>query len=287
MNIQELLTIMIERKASDLHISAGEAPMVRVDGDLCRLDYPPLSKEDAKALATEMMNDAQKAKFEEELEIDFSYTIENVARFRVNTFNHFRGAGAAIRHVSMHVPSLEELDLHEPIFKKLCGLKNGLILLTGPTGSGKSTTLAAMVDYINRVSNKREHIITIEDPIEYVFKNENCLIQQREAGLHTLGFSQALRSALREDPDIIMVAEMRDLETIRLALTAAETGHLVFSTLHTNGAAKSIYRIVDAFPTGEKALIRSMLSESLRGSSANLIKKTRRWKAIRDGNHAL
>lgn len=273
MNIQDLLRTTVERGGSDLHISAGESPMIRLDGDLNRLDIPALSREDALSLITQMMNDSQKAIYETQLEIDFSYTMENFSRFRVNAFNQFRGASAAIRCVDAKIPTLEELDLHEPIFKELCGLRNGLVLLTGPTGSGKSTTLASMVDYINRVSQERLHILTIEDPIEYVFKDENCLIQQREAGFHTLGFGQALRSALREDPDIIMVAEMRDLETIRLALTAAETGHLVFSTLHTNSAAKSVYRIVDAFPAGEKALIRSMLSESLKAVIAQTLMK--------------
>ncbi len=274
MNIQDLLKITVDREASDLHISAGESPMIRIDGDLIRLDFPPLTKEEALSLVNQMMTESQKAVYETQLEIDFSFTLDNnAARFRVNAFNQFRGASAAIRYVTAEIPTLDELDLNEPIFKELCNLKNGLVLLTGPTGSGKSTTLASMVDYINRVSQKKEHILTIEDPIEYVFKNENCLIQQREAGHHTLGFSQALRSALREDPDIIMVAEMRDLETIRLALTAAETGHLVFSTLHTNSAAKSVYRIVDAFPTGEKALIRSMLSESLKAVIAQTLMK--------------
>lgn len=273
MRVDDLLRIAVEREASDLHISAGESPMIRIDGDLVRLDYPPLSKEDALSLVTQMMTESQKATYTTQLEIDFSYTIPDLARFRVNAFNQFRGASAAIRHVSTKIPTLEDLDLNEPVFKDLCSLRNGLVLLTGPTGSGKSTTLAAMVDYINRVSNKREHILTIEDPIEYLFKDENCLIQQRETGYHTLGFSQALRSALREDPDIIMVAEMRDLETIRLALTAAETGHLVFSTLHTNSASKSVYRIVDAFPSGEKALIRSMLAESLRAVIAQTLLK--------------
>lgn len=273
MKIDDLLKTTVERGASDLHISAGESPMIRIDGDLERLDFPPLSKEEAFSLVTQMMAEPQKAIYETQLEIDFSYTVNNLERFRVNAFNQFRGASAAIRHVAAETPTLESLELVEPVFKDLCSLRNGLVLLTGPTGSGKSTTLAAMVDYINRVSEKRLHILTIEDPIEYVFKDANCLVQQREAGFHTLGFSQALRSALREDPDIIMVAEMRDLETIRLALTAAETGHLVFSTLHTNGAAKSVYRIVDAFPSGEKALIRSMLSESLKAVIAQTLLK--------------
>lgn len=273
MHINDLLNIMVARGASDLHLVADESPMVRIDGDLIRLEYPPLSKEESKTLVFQMLNDHQKEVLTSELEIDFSYTLENIARFRVNAFHQFHGVSAAIRCIPMEIPSLESLELNEPIFKELCNFKNGLVLLTGPTGSGKSTTLAALIDYINRVSQRRQHILTIEDPIEYVFKDANCLIQQREAGQHTKGFNQALRSALREDPDIIMVAEMRDLETIRLALTAAETGHLVFSTLHTNGAAKSVYRIVDAFPSGEKSLIRSMLAESLRGVVAQTLLK--------------
>lgn len=273
MHINDLLKLSVERKASDLHISAGESPMVRIDGDLIRLEFPPLKQEEAQAFVLQMMNIPQREIYKQQLEIDFSYTIENLARFRVNAFNQFRGSSAAIRSIPLNTPTLEEVEMDETVLKDLCNLRNGLVLLTGPTGSGKSTTLAALIDYINRVSDKHLHIITIEDPIEYVFKGMDCLIQQREAGRHTHGFNEALRSALREDPDIIMVAEMRDLETIRLALTAAETGHLVFSTLHTNNAAKSVYRIVDAFPPGEKTLIRSMLAESLRAVVAQTLLK--------------
>lgn len=273
MEIKELLQVCVERKASDLHISAGEVPMIRVDGDLYRLDYPAMTPDQSMQIANDVMNDEQRMTFEKEWELDFSYTLGDISRFRMNAFKQYRGISIAARAIPFTTPTMEEMDLVEPIFKELCNSRNGIILMTGPTGSGKSTTLAAMINYINSESNKREHILTIEDPIEYIFHSKNCLIQQRETGEHTRGFSNALRSALREDPDIIMVAEMRDLETIRLALTAAETGHLVFSTLHTSSASKSVYRIVDAFPSGEKALIRSMLSESLRAVVAQTLLK--------------
>ncbi len=245
--------------------------MIRVDGDVRRINLPALDHKQVHALIYDIMNDKQRKDFEEFLETDFSFEVPGVARFRVNAFNQNRGAGAVFRTIPSKVLSMEDLGMGE-IFKKISDVPRGLVLVTGPTGSGKSTTLAAMLDYIN--SNKYHHILTVEDPIEFVHESKKCLINQREVHRDTLGFSEALRSALREDPDIILVGEMRDLETIRLALTAAETGHLVFGTLHTTSAAKTIDRVVDVFPAEEKSMVRSMLSESLQSViSQTLLKK--------------
>ena len=271
MDITELLAFSAKQGASDLHLSAGLPPMIRVDGDVRRINLPALDHKQVHALIYDIMNDKQRKDFEEFLETDFSFEVPGVARFRVNAFNQNRGAGAVFRTIPSKVLSMEDLGMGE-IFKKISDVPRGLVLVTGPTGSGKSTTLAAMLDYIN--SNKYHHILTVEDPIEFVHESKKCLINQREVHRDTLGFSEALRSALREDPDIILVGEMRDLETIRLALTAAETGHLVFGTLHTTSAAKTIDRGVDVFPAEEKSMVRSMLSESLQSViSQTLLKK--------------
>ena len=271
MDITELLAFSAKQGASDLHLSAGLPPMIRVDGDVRRINLPPLDHKQVHALIYDIMNDKQRKDFEEFLETDFSFEVPGVARFRVNAFNQNRGSGAVFRTIPSKVLSMEDLGMGE-IFRKISDVPRGLVLVTGPTGSGKSTTLAAMLDYIN--SNKYHHILTVEDPIEFVHESKKCLINQREVHRDTLGFSEALRSALREDPDIILVGEMRDLETIRLALTAAETGHLVFGTLHTTSAAKTIDRVVDVFPAEEKSMVRSMLSESLQSViSQTLLKK--------------
>ncbi len=271
MDINELLKFGIKNKASDLHLSAGLPPMIRVDGEIKKINLPALDHKSVHDLIYDIMSDKHRKEYEEKLETDFSFEIPNVSRFRVNVFNQNRGAGAVLRMIPSEVLTLEQL-VTPPIFKELAQNPRGLILVTGPTGAGKSTTLAAMIDYINE--NFHHHILTIEDPIEFVHQSKKSLINQREVHRDTYGFSAALRSALREDPDVILVGEMRDLETIRLALTAAETGHLVFGTLHTSSAAKTIDRIVDVFPGEEKDMVRSMLSESLRGViSQTLIKK--------------
>ena len=271
MDIAELLTFSVKNKASDLHLSAGLPPMIRVDGDIRRINIPALDHKEVHALIYDIMNDKQRRDFEEFLETDFSFALPGVARFRVNAFNQDRGAGAVFRTIPSKVLTLEELGAPK-FFEEVCNKPRGLILVTGPTGSGKSTTLAAMINHIN--SNDYSHILTVEDPIEFVHESQKSLINQREVHRDTLGFTEALRSALREDPDIILVGEMRDLETIRLALTAAETGHLVFGTLHTTSAAKTIDRIIDVFPAAEKDMIRSMLSESLQAViSQTLLKK--------------
>jgi twitching motility protein PilT len=270
LDISELLAFSVKHDASDLHLSAGLPPMIRVDGDIRRINVPALEHKVVHGLVYDIMNDRQRKDFEEFLEVDFSFEIPGLARFRVNAFNHDRGAGAVFRTIPSKVLTLEDLGCPET-FKEIVNVPRGLVLVTGPTGSGKSTTLAAMMDYIN--DNTYGHVLTIEDPIEFVHQSKKCLINQREVHRDTLGFSEALRSALREDPDIILVGELRDLETIRLALTAAETGHLVFGTLHTSSAAKTIDRIVDVFPAGEKSMIRSMLSESLRSVIAQTLMK--------------
>ena len=271
MDITELLAFSAKQGASDLHLSAGLPPMIRVDGDIRRINLPAMEHKDVHSLIYEIMNDKQRRDYEEFLETDFSFEVPGVARFRVNAFNQNRGAGAVFRTIPSTVLTLEELGFGQ-IFRDISSLPRGLVLVTGPTGSGKSTTLAAMIDFVN--DNRYDHILTIEDPIEFVHESKKCLINQREVHKDTHGFSEALRSALREDPDIILVGEMRDLETIRLALTAAETGHLVFGTLHTTSAAKTIDRVVDVFPAAEKAMVRSMLSESLRAViSQALLKK--------------
>ena len=260
MDITELLVFSVKQGASDLHLSAGLPPMIRVDGDVRRINLPAMDHQQAQALIYAVMNDAQRVDFEKHLEIDFSFDVPGVARFRVNAFNQNRGAGAVFRTVPSKVQSMDELGMGD-VFRKMTDAPRGLVLVTGPTGSGKSTTLAAMIDYLN--THRHHHILTIEDPIEFVHESRKCLINQREVHRDTRSFATALRSALREDPDVILVGEMRDLETIRLALTAAETGHLVFGTLHTTSAAKSIDRVVDVFPGDEKSMVRSMLSESL------------------------
>ena len=272
MDIAELLAFSVKNGASDLHLSAGLPPMIRVDGDMRKVNVPALDHKTVHGLVYDIMNDKQRKDYEEYLETDFSFEIPNLARFRVNAFNHNRGSGAVFRTIPSDILALEDLGT-PPIFKEIAETPRGLVLVTGPTGSGKSTTLAAMIDYINNRSY--EHILTIEDPIEFVHESKKCLVNQREVHRDTLGFNEALRSALREDPDIILVGEMRDLETIRLALTAAETGHLVFGTLHTTSASKTIDRIIDVFPAAEKTMVRSMLSESLRAVIAQtLLKKT-------------
>jgi|TARA_B110000008_G_scaffold147943_1_gene149447 twitching motility protein PilT len=272
MDITELLAFSAKQGASDLHLSADMPPMIRVDGDVRRINLPALDHKEVHSLVYEIMNDKQRKDFEEFLETDFSFEVPGVARFRVNAFNHNRGAGAVFRTIPSKILSMDDLGMGQ-IFKDLAMTPRGIVLVTGPTGSGKSTTLAAMVDYIN--DTKYDHILTVEDPIEFVHESKKSLVNQREVHRDTLGFNEALRSALREDPDVILVGEMRDLETIRLALSAAETGHVVFGTLHTSSAAKTIDRIVDVFPAEEKSMVRSMLSESLQGViSQTLLKKS-------------
>jgi twitching motility protein PilT len=271
MDITELLAFGVKNGASDLHLSAGLPPMIRVDGDVRRINLPPLDHKAVHGLVYDIMNDKQRKDYEEFLETDFSFEIKGLARFRVNAFNHHRGSGAVFRTIPSKILTLEQLNC-PPIFKTIADNPRGIVLVTGPTGSGKSTTLAAMIDYKN--DSEYGHILTVEDPIEFVHESKKCLINQREVHRDTLGFNEALRSALREDPDVILVGEMRDLETIRLALTAAETGHLVFGTLHTSSAAKTIDRIIDVFPAAEKDMVRAMLSESLRAViSQTLLKK--------------
>ncbi len=270
MDIAELLAFTVKNKASDLHLSAGLPPMIRVDGDVRRINLPPLEHKELHDMIYDIMNDYQRKEYEENFEIDFSFEIPGLARFRVNAFNQNRGCGGVFRTIPTEILTFEDLNC-PAIFKDLIDVPRGLILVTGPTGSGKSTTLAAMIDYLNK--KEHGHILTIEDPIEFVHTSNKCLINQREVHRDTKSFENALRSALREDPDIILVGELRDLETIRLALTAAETGHLVFGTLHTTSAAKTIDRIIDVFPAGEKPMVRSMLSESLRAVVAQTLIK--------------
>ncbi|SFN92728.1 twitching motility protein PilT [Formivibrio citricus] len=272
MEIAELLAFAVKNKASDLHLSAGLPPMIRVHGDVRRINLPPMDHKDVHDMVYDIMNDGQRKVYEDTLECDFSFEIPNLARFRVNAFVQQRGSSAVFRTIPSKVLTLEELNAPR-IFQEISQNPRGLVLVTGPTGSGKSTTLAAMINFINE--NDYGHILTVEDPIEFVHQSKKCLINQREVGPHTLSFSNALRSALREDPDVVLVGEMRDLETIRLALTAAETGHLVFGTLHTSSAAKTIDRIVDVFPAAEKEMVRSMLSESLRAVISQTLLKTK------------
>ncbi|BBO26660.1 MAG: type IV pilus twitching motility protein PilT [Pseudomonadota bacterium] len=271
MDITELLAFSVKNNASDLHLSAGLPPIIRVDGEMRRLNVDPLDHKQVHALIYEIMNDKQRKEYEENLETDFSFEVKDLSRFRVNAFVQNRGAAAVLRTIPSKVLTLDDLGA-PPIFKEIINQPTGIVLVTGATGSGKSTTLAAMIDHIN--THKREHILTIEDPIEFVHDNKLSVLNQREVHRDTHSFSNALRSALREDPDVILVGELRDLETIRLAISAAETGHLVFGTLHTNSAPKTIDRIIDVFPAEEKAMVRSMLSESLRAViSQTLLKK--------------
>jgi len=271
MDITELLSFAVQQGASDLHLTAGMPPMIRVDGDVRRIKLPALEHKQVHTLVYDIMNDKQRKEFEEHFEADFSFEVPKLSRFRVNAFNQHRGAAAVFRTVPSKVLTMDDLGMGK-VFQDLSDKARGLVLVTGPTGSGKSTTLAAMIDYVN--DTRSDHILTIEDPIEFVHESKKCLVNQREVHRDTLSFANALRSALREDPDIILVGEMRDLETIRLALTAAETGHLVFGTLHTTSAAKTIDRIIDVFPASEKDMVRSMLSESLQGViSQTLLKR--------------
>ncbi|AHE66427.1 type IV pilus twitching motility protein PilT [Legionella oakridgensis] len=272
MDITELLGFSVKNNSSDLHLSAGMPPMIRVDGDLRKINVPALQHQDVIKIIYDIMNDKQRKEYEEHLETDFSFEIANLARFRVNAFNQSRGAAAVFRTIPSKILTMNDLNLPS-VFTDMASYPKGLVLVTGPTGSGKSTTLAAMIDYINR--NRYDHILTVEDPIEFIHQSNKCLVNQREVHRDTYSFNAALRSALREDPDVILVGELRDLETIRLAMTAAETGHLVFGTLHTNSATKTINRIIDVFPGDEKAMIRSMLSESLQAVVAQtLLKKS-------------
>jgi len=271
MDLSEVLAFAVRNKASDLHLSAGLPPLIRIDGDIKRINVDPLDAHAVHSMIYDIMNDQQRKDYEEFLEADFSFELPGIARFRVNAFNQNRGPAAVFRSIPSKIIPLTDLGAPS-IMAQLALRPRGLILVTGPTGSGKSTTLAAMLDQVNE--NRRAHILTIEDPIEFVHVSKNCVINQRELGPHTLSFANALRSALREDPDVVLVGEMRDQETIRLALTAAETGHLVLSTLHTSSAAKTVDRIIDVFPAGEKDMVRTMLSESLQAViSQTLLKR--------------
>src|ERR1044072_4417815 len=274
--IDAFFNLMFEQKASDLHLSSGNSPMLRINGELHRVDYTPLDNDALKAMLYEIAPDYKIKVYEETGDVDFGYEIPNVSRFRANFFNQKYGCAAVFRQIPSKVLSFEDFEKFDAplpaVLKKFSMLHKGLVVVTGPTGSGKSTTLAAMVDYANK--NRRDHILTVEDPIEFVHESKNCLVNHREVGLHTKSFASALRGALREDPDIILVGEMRDLDTIELALTAAATGHLVFGTLHTPSAPKPIDRVIDVFPANQQNQIRAGLSESLKGVVAqNLFKR--------------
>ena len=271
MDITQLLAFGVEQGASDCHLSSGEPPMLRINGDLKKLDYAPLTKEQVHSMVYDIMNDSQRKLFEETHDIDFSFEMGEIARFRVNVFLQRKGAGAVFRTIPTKILTLEQLGM-PPILKQICDKEKGLVLVTGPTGSGKSTTLAGMIDHLN--NSFEGHILTVEDPIEFVHQSKKCLVNQRELGPHTHSFANALRAALREDPDIILVGEMRDLETIQLALTAAETGHLVFGTLHTSSAPKTVDRVIDVFPPNQQAQIRAQFSESIEAvMTQTLLKK--------------
>jgi twitching motility protein PilT len=271
MDITELLAFTIQQKASDLHLTGAMPPVFRVSGELKPLKSEPLSGDQVKAMIYAIMTDEQRALYEAEKELDFAISFGDSARFRVNAFNTNRGAAAVFRTIPVNILSLDQLKA-PPLFRQLAGLERGLVLVTGPTGSGKSTTLAAMIDHINRSSAR--HVLTVEDPVEFVHRSDKALINHREVGPHTKSFARALKSALREDPDVILVGEMRDRETISLALTAAETGHLVMGTLHTSSAAKTIDRIVDVFPGEDKEMVRAMLAGSLQAVIAQLLLRT-------------
>lgn len=271
MEVSELLAFTVKNNASDLHLSSEEPPMIRIHGDITRIKMPPIPEREVQAMVYDIMSDTQRKLFEEHLELDFSFALGEIARFRVNVFQQRRGISAVFRVIPNEVLTLEQLKCPD-IFKEIAMTPRGICLVTGPTGSGKSTTLAAMINHRNE--GERGHILTIEDPIEFVHQSKNSLITQRELGPHTHSFSNALRSALREDPDVILVGELRDLETIRLALTAAETGHMVFGTLHTSSAPKTIDRIIDVFPAAEKEMVRSMLSESIKAVISQTLIKT-------------
>jgi twitching motility protein PilT len=269
--IDSFFKLMGEQKASDLHLSTNNPPMLRINGELVRVDYPALRNDELKAMVYEIAPEGKIKIFEETSDIDFGYEVPGMARYRANFFQQKYGISAVFRLIPSNVMTVEDLDL-PPVLKKFPMLKKGLVLVTGPTGSGKSTTLAAMMDYANL--HRHDHIITVEDPIEFVHRSQNCLVQHREVGVHTRSFAAALRGALREDPDILLVGEMRDHETIELALTAAATGHLVFGTLHTSSASKAVDRIIDVFPTNQQNQIRATLAESLKGVIAqNLFKR--------------
>jgi len=268
MEIKELLIIAKEKEASDLHLNIGIPPVLRINGKLTKLDFPDLTPEITHGMIYSILSEKQKANFEKEGELDFSYELKDISRFRVNIFRHRRGEAAAFRLIPEKIKPLSELKLPS-VISDFAEKDRGLVLVTGPTGSGKSTTLAALIDIVNK--KRHDHILTIEDPIEFIHSHKNCLISQREIGSHTKSFSNALRNALREDPDVILVGEMRDLETISMALTAAETGHLVFSTLHTISAAETIERIIDAFPPHQQNQVRMQLAGSLLGVIAQTL----------------
>jgi twitching motility protein PilT len=277
MDISELLLFVHKEGGSDLHISAGEPPLLRIHGEIKRIEIPPLNREELHIMLYDVLTDQQRKKFEETNELDFSLELKGIARFRVNAFRQQRGEGAVFRVIPSKIRSLEQLGLPKGL-REVCMNERGLVLVTGPTGSGKSTTLATMIDIINNSLNG--HIITVEDPIEFVHESKKCLINQREVGAHTHSFANALRAALREDPDIILVGEMRDLETISLALTAAETGHLVFSTLHTSGAAKTVDRVIDVFPAGQQGQIRTQFAESIQAIISQVLLKRKDGRGL-------
>jgi twitching motility protein PilT len=275
LDFAQLLMTTIDRKASDLHLTVGDPPMLRVHGSILPMDEQakPLTQDELHASFYDILTEDQRKRLERDKELDFALELKNVGRFRVNVFYTRRGEGAAFRYIPSEIKSMKELGLPEETLKEICNRKQGLVIVTGPTGSGKSTTLATMIDYIN--STRHDHIITTEDPIEFIHEHKNCIVNQREVGSSTHTFANALRSALREDPDVILVGEMRDLETISLALTAAETGHLVFATLHTISAPKTVDRVIDVFPPGQQQQIRTMFAEVLLAVVSQLLLKNK------------